>query len=249
MRQMVETFVTAHKAKPDLIPVLSDGGNEDSAAAAFYLQHGLRSLAGGNVPAAVHHFQEAKAELQQRMQACDSQSGSIACKMGAVCGCLGDAYRRMGDMQQAMQACRESVECLHPQSETNSEVAHALTVSLNRVGDLHYYGNEIQAAKWYYEDSLKMRRRLLSESASSTQEENMSQRLDVAACLIKVADACCALGDSQKAASQFTEARTMLQHCSSDLQSCKEANTDVAALQHKCSQYLQIVDGQLTQLV
>lgn len=65
-------------------------------------------------------------------------AATLACRLGAVCGSLGDCYRQMGDLPAAAAAYEESCGHVRPVAEEDAAAAHALSVSLNKLGDLVY---------------------------------------------------------------------------------------------------------------
>ena len=47
------------------------------------------------------------------------------------------------------------------------QIIHTLSVSLNKVGDLKYYGGDLQGARSYYFQSLNVRRDAIKNNPSS----------------------------------------------------------------------------------
>ena len=47
------------------------------------------------------------------------------------------------------------------------QIIHTLSVSLNKVGDLKYYGGDLQGARSYYFQSLNVRRDAIKNTPSS----------------------------------------------------------------------------------
>jgi len=138
-----DAFAAAHRDVP--LPGGAAGGAAalaeagGSAAAAFWLHLGLRSMAGGNFDAAACRLALALAELRAPPPGDAAAAGAeAACRLGAVQGALGDARRRMGDDEAALAAYVGSAEELRPYAAADTEAAHALSVSLNKIGDLHY---------------------------------------------------------------------------------------------------------------
>ena len=84
------------------------------------------------------------------------------------------------------------------------QVKHALSVSLNKLGDLHHWHGDVPSACQCYEDALALRRQLAEHADEQTE---VSTQLDLVVSLIKVADAKEALGDSDVAQPLLEEAR------------------------------------------
>jgi hypothetical protein len=80
-------------------------------------------------------------------------------------------------------------------------VVHALSVSLNKLGDLKYYAQDLEGARAFYAQALDVR-------VEATQDfKTLSpQVLDVAVSLAKVADVDRALGNESAACEGFQEA-------------------------------------------
>jgi tetratricopeptide (TPR) repeat protein len=161
---------------------------------------GLKSFAGGNVPAAIdrlqhskelllqaagiqHHQQQgegtmhvsgpgqdkeevsgtaAAAQDQQQQLVQSQQQGQqltpeVACRLGAVCGSQADCWKRLGQLEAAQQLYAESIGYLEPFADQDPEVWHALCVSINKSGDLHFLQQEWGEARGLYEKALVMR--------------------------------------------------------------------------------------------
>ncbi|GAX73267.1 hypothetical protein CEUSTIGMA_g721.t1 [Chlamydomonas eustigma] len=139
----------------------------------------------------------------------------LACQLGAVLGLQADSCRRGGDLQRAVFLYSQSSEALEPFQYLDEEVAHSLSVTQNKLGDLLFYANDLQGASSSYQCSLRIRRRLMAQTlkccfhAATEVELDLSRRwttapirkllhqvapgckaytqaLDVAASLIKV---------------------------------------------------------------
>eukprot|EP00803_Ostreobium_quekettii_P005416 evm.model.scf_298.5 EVM.evm.TU.scf_298.5 scf_298:23621-26085(+) len=154
-------------------------------SATFFLQLGLRSYMSGNYVAARQRLLRCKAELHKLMQKGSQESSvdvALWCQLGAVCGVLGDCSRRCGDSEAAAHHYLDSVNHLK-QAEGNDEATRELAVSLNKLGDLHFYGNDVQAAREKYAEALDVRRKQQQKSHSD------EQVLEIAVSLTKVADA------------------------------------------------------------
>lgn len=115
-----------------------------------------------------------------------SSSAAIACQLTAVCGSLGDCYQRLGDSAQAEQLYKESVAAAKPHAETDAEAAHAVSVSLNKLGDMKYTQGQLQDAKRLYKQAMDLRQMVCGQLTKG--EAGPEQQLELAVSLIKVAD-------------------------------------------------------------
>jgi tetratricopeptide (TPR) repeat protein len=108
--------------------------------------------------------------------------------MAAVCGSLGDCYQRLGDPAQAEQLYHESMAAVESLSNSDAEAAHALSVSLNKLGDMRYSQEQLQQAKQLYRRALQLRQ--LACGPLTGGRAGPGQQLELASSLIKVADVC-----------------------------------------------------------
>ncbi|KAG5550496.1 hypothetical protein RHGRI_015461 [Rhododendron griersonianum] len=76
-------------------------------------------------------------------------------------------YRALGDASSAITYFEESVNFLKKVSTDDLEIIHTLSVSLNKVGDLKYYDEDLQGARSYYFQSLNVRRDAIKNHPSS----------------------------------------------------------------------------------
>jgi tetratricopeptide (TPR) repeat protein len=210
------------------------------------MAQGLKSLAGGNVHAALHrlsrcreallqaaakrhslpasqlagatvsaasaaaahaaHQPSLQASLQEAAAAAAEPEGSLqdpaddssaeldpvavtaACQMATVCGTIGDCYQRLGDPVQAEQLYYESMAAVESYAESDAEAAHALSVSLNKLGDMRYSQQQLEAAKQLYRRALQLRQ--LACGPLTGGRAGPGQQLELASSLIKVADVC-----------------------------------------------------------
>jgi tetratricopeptide (TPR) repeat protein len=111
-----------------------------------------------------------------------------ACQMAAVCGSLGDCYQRLGNPAQAEQLYHESMAAVEPYSDSDAEAAHALSVSLNKLGDMRYSQEQLEQAKQLYRRALQLRQ--LACGPLTGGRAGPGQQLELASSLIKVADVC-----------------------------------------------------------
>ncbi len=217
------------------------GPTLDNSLSSFYLAIGLRSLAGGNVQAALQRLQRCKQELLQQAgqpqagtagasaaaataasaaagtaahtaesssgdrrvsdengataagsssMTGDSQAARLASRIGAVCGTLGDCYRRLGDAPAATAAYEESCSALQRVTHPDAEVTHALSVSLNKLGDLAYLSGDVARAHDCYCQAVQLRRATVAGmKLGAFLDGGVGPVLELAASLAKVGDA------------------------------------------------------------
>ncbi|MBA0600303.1 hypothetical protein Gorai_006495, partial [Gossypium raimondii] len=115
----------------------------------------------------------------------------------------------MGDSASAINYFEESVEFLTKLPTDDLEITHALSVSLNKIGDLKYYDGDLQAARSYYLRSLGVRRDVIKNNSGVA-----SQVIDIAVSLAKVADVDRILGKDDEAIDGFQEAIKLLRRLS-----------------------------------
>ncbi|KAK6921528.1 hypothetical protein RJ641_012035 [Dillenia turbinata] len=135
--------------------------------------------------------------------------------------------RAAGDSGSAVSYFEESIEFLLKLPSDDLEITHTLSVSLNKIGDLKYYGGDMQAARIYYYRSLDVRRNAIKHNSGITSQINcwliiatgrskifflsIVQILDVAVSLAKVADVDRGLGNEKEAIDGFQEAIQLLE--------------------------------------
>ncbi|KAK9802810.1 hypothetical protein WJX73_010362 [Symbiochloris irregularis] len=159
--------------------------SEVQTPAAFFLDLGLTSLAGRNYSAALARLDRCR---QLLLEQGDADRPSV--KLGAVCGSQGDCSMQLGQMQDAAAHYRESIDHLSQAPEPNTEAQQALTVSLNKLGDLAYWQGDVQAARDTYHKALMVRQKLLEASqADDSSTEHAGLAVDVAVSLGKLMDA------------------------------------------------------------
>jgi tetratricopeptide (TPR) repeat protein len=208
----------------------------DNSEASFFMAQGLKSLAGGNIHAALHRLSRCREALlraaaavaKQQSISQTSPAGAVvvaaaaadaaaeaslqeteaaaadvadvgstelnpaivaaACQMATVCGSIGDCYQRLGDSVQAEQLYHESMATVEPYSDSDAEAAHALSVSLNKLGDMWYSQEQLEQAKQLYKRALQLRQ--LACGPLTGGRAGPGQQLELVSSLIKVADVC-----------------------------------------------------------
>ncbi|KAF6260335.1 hypothetical protein COO60DRAFT_1700345 [Scenedesmus sp. NREL 46B-D3] len=122
---------------------------------------------------------------------------AAACQMAAVCGSLGDCYQRLGNQAQAEQLYYDSMAAVDAYADLDAEAAHALSVSLNKLGDMRYSQEQLEEAKQLYRRALQLRQ--LASGPLTGGRAGPAQQLELASSLIKVADVCRALCEPDEA--------------------------------------------------
>lgn len=174
---LVDRYIEAHAGNHTIWELEGSGGQEadgmagERSRAAFLLQLGLRAIAAGNTASARDRFQQCREDLQRQLEAAqqqqqqDQQQGpdvaSLHCRLGAVCGCLGDCCRAEGDADGTLALYRESVELLQAAGQ-DPEAQQALSVALNKVGELYHLQGDLGPAAEHYDRALQLRRDLLA---------------------------------------------------------------------------------------
>ncbi|GBG74642.1 hypothetical protein CBR_g19049 [Chara braunii] len=153
------------------------GGLDGVGGEGYLLRQAMLAFVGQNYESARSRLllclEDAQAELASTSTTADGdwdRSTERICHVGAVLGSLGDACRMMGDDEGALRHYEESVKVLSraappapgangdEDEDCDSEVVHALAVSHNKVGDLHYRANDLDMAAASYREGLRVRK-------------------------------------------------------------------------------------------
>lgn len=172
---------------------------------AFLVKQAMRAFRAQNVESAKSRLSLCAVDIREQIK----ESGNkpeLCSQLGAVLGMLGDCCRAMGDAGSAVTYFEESVGFLSQVPTEDMEITHTLSVSLNKIGDLKYYDEDLQASRSYYFRSLDVRRNAMKNHCDSA-----SLTLDVAVSLAKVADVDRGLGNDEGAIAGFREAVHMLE--------------------------------------
>nr|CAD1828945.1 unnamed protein product [Ananas comosus var. bracteatus] len=106
---------------------------------AFLVQQAMRAFRAQNFESAKSRLSLCAEDIREQLKAAgDSQE--LCSQLGAVLGMLGDCCRAMGDSISAVSNYEESAEILSKLPTKDLELVHTLSVSLNKIGDLRYYG-------------------------------------------------------------------------------------------------------------
>lgn len=122
-------------ALPAQLMLTSDRLGVPDADATSTVAEPSRPLTDLTPPTGTHIAEKAAARHNTGSRAQSSPS-ALACRLGAVCGCLGDCWRKLGSLHDAEKLYQESTSYLKPFAEDDAEVAHAMSVSINKLGDL-----------------------------------------------------------------------------------------------------------------
>eukprot|EP00252_Welwitschia_mirabilis_P025536 TRINITY_DN800_c0_g1_i1.p1 TRINITY_DN800_c0_g1~~TRINITY_DN800_c0_g1_i1.p1 ORF type:complete len:372 (+),score=75.48 TRINITY_DN800_c0_g1_i1:186-1301(+) len=200
----------------------------------FLLQQAMRAFQAQNLESAKSRLTLCAEDICEQMEKSGSTT-ELCSQLGAVLGMLGDCCRAMGDVDLAVKHYNDSVEFLSKLSLEDSEVVHALSVSLNKIGDLKYYAGDLSCARGFYSQSLDVRKKALKDHTKLT-----SQLIDVAVSLAKVADVDRGMGNENAAIDGFQEAIKSLEGLS--LQ-----HNEALALQNRHLSVLEFLHGQVKQ--
>lgn len=169
----------------------------------FLLQQAVWAFQAGNVLSAKSRLSICLNDTRTELQGTERPSREIVCQLGAILGLLGDCCRAMGEQEEAVSHYSESANLLMSLEDKDLEVVHALSVSLNKQGDLCYYSGDLISAREFYVKALEARQTALRDKNS---ESNASLVLDVAVSLAKVADIERSLGNEKSALDGFSQA-------------------------------------------
>ncbi|KAJ7568228.1 hypothetical protein O6H91_01G024200 [Diphasiastrum complanatum] len=203
------------------------------ARGSFLLQHAMRAFQAQNLESARARLdlcvEDTREELTRR-----GVTTEISSQLGAVLGMLGDCLRAMGDVDGAMTKYEESVQILSRIQDNDVEVIHALSVSLNKLGDLKYYAEQFSSARDLYKRALDIRKNAIKDYQVLS-----PQILDVAISLTKVADVDRSMGKEALAIEGFQEALKTLEGLS------LQYNMDTLSLEKRRSSILEFLCAQL----
>jgi len=246
LQALVDQFIEGHARIKRTVPNSDDiKGKEDKKQSknviyedvslergSFLLQHAMRAFQAQNLESAKSRLTLCAEDIHEQLESSGSTQ-ELCSQLGAVLGMLGDSCRAMGDVSGAVNYYNESIESLSKLSTDDAEVVHALSVSLNKIGDLKYYDGDLLASRSYYSQALDVRRKAIKDFSKLS-----SQIIDVAVSLAKVADVNRGLGNEKTATERFQEAVKCLERLS--LQPNEEASLEKRRLS-----VLEFLHGQL----
>ncbi|KAM7500262.1 hypothetical protein LguiA_024676 [Lonicera macranthoides] len=172
---------------------------------AFLVQQAMRAFRANNVESAKSRLSICAEDIREQLETMGNTS-ELCSQLGAVLGMLGDCCRAMGDAGAAVTYFEESVDFLSKVTTDDLEITHTLSVSLNKIGDLKYYGEDLEAARSYYFQALNVRRNAIKHPSCVP-----SQILDLAVSLVKVADVDRNIGNEDAAIAGFQEGIKLLE--------------------------------------
>eukprot|EP00250_Pteridium_aquilinum_P006041 c16028_g1_i1 orf=123-1163(+) len=221
LQKQVDQFIEGHARVKRSIPQANESGGEREttqntvtyedvslARGSFLVQQAMRAFQAQNLESASARLNLCAIDIKEELER-HGPTPEVCSQLGAVLGMLGDCSRAIGNTNGAISYYNESVDMLSKLPEKDSEVIHALSVSLNKMGDLQYYADDLQSARAHYARSLDVRRSALTDNT-----ELSSQVLDIAVSLAKVADVDRVLGNDGPAGEGFQEAIKMLENLS-----------------------------------
>ncbi|XP_062182488.1 protein NCA1-like isoform X2 [Phragmites australis] len=138
---------------------------------AFLVQQAMRAFRAQNIGSAKSRLSMCAEDIREELKSSEDNL-DLRSQLGAVLGMLGNCCRTLGDAPSAITYYEESAEFLSKLPTKDLELVHTLSVSLNKIGDLHYYDGDLQSARSYYARSLDVRRNAVKEhSAVASQLE------------------------------------------------------------------------------
>lgn len=223
----------------------------DDSSASFFMAQGLKSLGGGNLDAARHLLGRSRSDLvaalanggQEGQEGQDAEQRSArVCQLATVCGCLGDCAARMGDAVSARAHYEEAVSAVEAAAENDADAAHALSVSLIKLADLHMMVGDAAAARPLCERAVSLRERAAAAVPPGGAGGSSSQ-LDLAAGLAKLADAAAMTGNSGEADGLRARARGIVVQVGDE----SDASSLAPGLKRKLSMLQQLLSPQQQQ--
>ncbi|XP_009765278.1 protein NCA1 [Nicotiana tabacum] len=197
---------------------------------AFLVQQAMRAFRANNIDSAKSRLTMCADDIRGQLERLGNTS-ELCSQLGVVLGMLGDCCRATGDAASAVIYFEESVNFLVKVPKDDLEITHTLSVSLNKIGDLKYYDDDLEAARSHYIKALDVRRNAIKQQSAP------SQIIDVATSLAKVADVDRNLGNEDAAIDGFEEAIKMLQSL--------ELNPEEASLEQRRLSVLQFLNSQM----
>ncbi|XP_066336705.1 disease resistance protein RGA5-like isoform X3 [Miscanthus floridulus] len=129
---------------------------------AFLVQQAMRAFRAQNIGSAKTRLSMCAEDMREELSS-SVDNIDLRSQLGAVLGMLGDCCRVLGDAPSAITYYEESAELLSKLPAKDLEILHTLSVSLNKIGDLHYYEGDLQSARSYYARTLDIRRNAVKE--------------------------------------------------------------------------------------
>ncbi|KAJ0255339.1 Protein NCA1 [Hirschfeldia incana] len=241
LQKMVDQFIEGHaRIKRSLVNSTDKEDDNKKVVYAdvsmergsFLVQQAMRAFQAQNYESAKSRLAMCTEDIRDQLGR-EGNTPELCSQLGAVLGILGDCSRAMGDSSSAVKHLEESIEFLMKLPMDDLEITHTLSVSLNKIGDVKYYDGDIQAARSYYIRALDVRRDAMKHHPNA-----LSQILDVAVSLAKVADIDRTLTNEDAAIDGFKEGMKLLE-------SLKLDDSDDSALEQRRLSVLEFLKKQV----
>ncbi|KAL8159644.1 hypothetical protein V2J09_001181 [Rumex salicifolius] len=244
LQEVVDRFIDGH-ARVKRCPVSTDAKEDGDGKktviyedvslerGAFLVQHAMRAFRAQNIESAKSRLAVCAQDIREQLEG-SGDKPELCSQLGAILGMLGDCCRASGDATSAVTYFEESVKFLSKLPNEDTELTHTLSVSLNKIGDLKYYDGDLEAARSYYFQSLNVRRNTMKNNPTV-----LSQALDVAISLAKVADVDRGIGNEDAAISGFQEGLNLLESM--------KINSNEQALEQRRLSVLEFLKNQIAE--
>ena len=210
-----------------------------SEKAQFYVQAGMRAMSGRSLRNAMHKFGEAKRIFEEYVQDCciDEERRACASSLGAVYGALGDCCKLQGLPQESLVWYQKSIDSLQSVignvqdggAVQSSDPMHALSITLNKIGETYHRQGDVATALEFYKKSLDVRqKRYEAYQMSATPQHGeilVSMMIDVAISQAKVADAMALCGSTHDAEEMNDTTRDLLTVIEEKLPQCHSSTS------------------------
>nr|XP_009765281.1 PREDICTED: E3 ubiquitin-protein ligase CHFR isoform X2 [Nicotiana sylvestris] len=135
---------------------------------AFLVQQAMRAFRANNIDSAKSRLTMCADDIRGQLERLGNTS-ELCSQLGVVLGMLGDCCRATGDAASAVIYFEESVNFLVKVPKDDLEITHTLSVSLNKIGDLKYYDDDLEAARSHYIKALDVRRNAIKQQSAPSQ--------------------------------------------------------------------------------
>ncbi|CAI5471413.1 unnamed protein product [Closterium sp. Yama58-4] len=187
---------------------------DKASPGSFLFLHAMRAMQHGNLPSARARFALSASSLKAFLS---MPSAAAATATAAHADAARGGERAVQEGQQ--QGLERPGGGDSDRGAVEDELHHALCVTLNKLGDLHYRSDRVPEALALYQQALARRQHALARTEAGTHagglkgavRETASKALDVAVSTAKVADAQQALGEEESAREGFSRALRLVQ--------------------------------------
>lgn len=201
--------------------------------ASFYIQAGMRAMSGGNIANALHRCTKARTILEGYTTDDTKKKMQCLSSLGTVHGAIGDCHKALGDGEKALEWYQKSIETLtvavdlydESDDEQSNDPFHALSVTMNKVGEMYHRQGDVTRAVEMYKQALRMRQdrfEACSHRNPMPVERAAMMMIDIATSQAKVADAMIACGHNADARRMNEEALALIKTI--DIQQCRSAS-------------------------